>query len=77
MASPPLGNSDHVVLSVSIEFPLNLKWDALFHRLAYDYILVLIKMVFVIILEMFHGRISLKLVLLLLLLNFVTGSGWN
>ena len=36
MTFPPLGNSDHVV-SVSINFPLNLKQDALFHRIAYDY----------------------------------------
>ena len=36
-------------------------------------ILVLIGMIFVIILEMFHGRISLNLVLLLLLVNFVSG----
>ena len=35
-------------------------------------ILVLIGMVFVIILEMFHGRLSLKSVLLLLLVNFVS-----
>ena len=33
----PLGNSDHVVVSVSIDFPSNLQWDALFHRIAYDY----------------------------------------
>ena len=37
MAFPPLGNSDHVVVSVSIDFPINLKWDALFHCIAYDY----------------------------------------
>ena len=37
MAFLPLGNSDHVVVSVSIDFPINLKWDALFHRIAYDY----------------------------------------
>ena len=37
MAFPPLGNSDHVVVSVSIDFPLNSKWDALFQSLAYDY----------------------------------------
>ena len=37
MAFPPLGNSDHVVVSVSIDFPLNLKWDAPFHCIAYDY----------------------------------------
>ena len=36
-------------------------------------ILVLIGTVFMIILEMFHGRISLNLVLLLLLANFVSG----
>ena len=36
-------------------------------------ILVLIGMVFVTIWEMFHGRISLNLVLLLLLVNFVSG----
>ena len=37
MAFPPLGNSDHVVASVSIDFPINPKQDALFHRIAYDY----------------------------------------
>ena len=37
MAFPPLGNSDHVVVSVSIEFPINSKQDAPFHRVAYDY----------------------------------------
>ena len=37
MASPPLGNSDHVVVSVSIDFPINSKQDTLFHRVAYDY----------------------------------------
>ena len=39
MAFPPLENSDHVVVSVSIDFPTNSQWDAL----------VLIEMVFVII----------------------------
>ena len=34
MAFPPLGNSDHVVVSVSIEFPINLKQDAPFHHIA-------------------------------------------
>ena len=33
MAFPPLGNSDHVVVSVSIDFPINSKWDAPFHRI--------------------------------------------
>ena len=37
MAFPPLGNSDHVVVSVSIDFSSNSQWDALFHRIAYDY----------------------------------------
>ena len=37
MAFLPLGNSDHVVLPVSIDFPSNLKGDAPFHHIAYDY----------------------------------------
>ena len=37
MAFPPLGNSDHVVVSVSIDFPTNSKRDAPFHRIAYDH----------------------------------------
>ena len=37
MAFPPLGNSDHVVVSVSIDFPINSKQDTLFHHMAYDY----------------------------------------
>ena len=37
MAFPPLGNSDHVVVSVSIDFRSNSKRDASFHRRAYDY----------------------------------------
>ena len=37
MASPPLGNSDHVVVSVSIDFPINSKQDTPFHRVVYDY----------------------------------------
>ena len=34
---PPLGNSDHVVVSVSIDFPSYSKWNAPFHHIAYDY----------------------------------------
>ena len=34
---PPMGNSDHVVVSVFIDFPSNSQGDALFHRIAYDY----------------------------------------
>ena len=37
MAFPPLGNSDHVVISVSIDFPSNTQQDAFFHHIAYDY----------------------------------------
>ena len=37
MAFPPMGNSDHVVVSVSIDFPSNSQQDAPFHRIAYDY----------------------------------------
>ena len=37
MAFPPLGNSDHVVVSVSIDFPINLKQDTPFHCVAYYY----------------------------------------
>ena len=33
----PSGNSDYVVVSVSIDFPSNSKRDAPFHRIAYDY----------------------------------------
>ena len=36
-AFPQLGNSDHVVVSVSIDFPSNSQRDAPFHRIAYDY----------------------------------------
>ena len=37
MAFLPLGNSDHVIVSVSIDFPTNSQQDAPFHRIAYDY----------------------------------------
>ena len=37
MAFPPLGNSDHVAVSVSIDFPTNSQRDAPFHHIAYDY----------------------------------------
>ena len=37
MAFPPLENSDHVVVSVSIDFPIISKQDTPFHRVAYDY----------------------------------------
>ena len=37
MTFPPMGNSDHVVVSVSVDFPSNSQRDAPFHRIAYDY----------------------------------------
>ena len=71
MAFPPLGNSDNAVVSVSIDLLSNSKWYDLFHCIAYDYSF-----------EDWdslcnHSRISLNLVLLLLLVNFVSGLGWN
>ena len=32
-----LGNCDHAVVSVSIDFPVNSKRDTPFHHIAYDY----------------------------------------
>ena len=65
MAFPQLGNSDHIV-SVSTNFPINSKQDAPFQCLDYDYSQAdwdgLCDHS-----EMFHGRISLNSVLLLLL----------
>ena len=37
MAFSPLLNSDHVVVSVSIDCPTNSQRDAPFHHIAYDY----------------------------------------
>ena len=37
MAFPPLRNSDHVVVSVSIDVASNSERDAPFHRISYDY----------------------------------------
>ena len=37
MTFPPLGNSGHVVVLVSTDFPSYSQWDAPFHRIAYDY----------------------------------------
>ena len=37
MTFPPHGNSDHVIVSVSVDLPINLKRDAPFHRIAQDY----------------------------------------
>ena len=67
-AFPPLGNYDHVAVSVSIEFPSNWKRDTPFHCTGDE-----IEMVFVIIWEMVYGRISSNLLLLLMLQNFLNG----
>ena len=40
IAFPPLGDSDHVVVSVSIDFLTNSQRDVPFHRIAYDYSLI-------------------------------------
>ena len=37
MVFHPLGNSDHVAVSVSIDFLVKSKKDTPFHRVAYDY----------------------------------------
>ena len=37
MAFPPLGNSDYVAVSASIDFSINSKQDTPFDRVAYDY----------------------------------------
>ena len=37
MAFPELGNFDHIVVSVSIDFPSYSQRDAPFHRIAYGY----------------------------------------
>ena len=37
MAFPSLGNSDHVVISVSIDFLSNSKRNPSFHHIVYDY----------------------------------------
>ena len=56
MAFPPLGKSDHFVVSVSIDFPSNSQQDAPFHS-SHSLWLFSWWLVFVIIWEMFHGRI--------------------
>ena len=37
MAFPLFGNSDHLVVSISIDFPSNSQRDSPFHHIAYDY----------------------------------------
>ena len=69
MAFLLLGNSDHVAVSVSIDFTSNSKRDVSFHYFA---CLVLIATDFVIIWDIFDEEISLKSMLLLLLMKFVS-----
>ena len=72
---PPLGNSDHAFVSVSFYFPHYSQQDALFLRIAYDYSPwenSHISPYQYIVHGKFHARISLNLVLLLLLANFVS-----
>ena len=76
LAFPPLGNSYHVFVSVSIDFPSYSQWDAPFRRIAYDYSRA-DREVFVNIWEIFHGRISLNSVFQLLPVNFVGGFRWE
>ena len=71
-AFSPLGNFDHVVVSVSIDFPTNLKQDAPFHRIAYDCSRADWDGLRDHLRDVPWG-ISLNSVLLLLLVNFVSG----
>ena len=73
MAVRPSGHSDHVVVSVSIDFSINSKRDALFHCIDYDCFQADWDGLCDHLRAMFHGRISLNSVLLLLLVNFVSG----
>ena len=73
MAFPPLGNSDHIVFSVSIDFPSNSQRDAPFHRIAYDYSLADWDSLRDHLRDVPWEDILLSLVLLLLLVNFVSG----
>ena len=68
IAFPPLVNSDNVVALVFIEFLSNAKDRIRFVEQAMT-LLVLIGMVFMMIWEIFHSRIPLNLVLLLLVVN--------
>ena len=71
MTFPSLGNSDHVVVWVSIDSPITQNRMCYFITWLMT-ILILVGMVFMIIWEMFHGRIPVNSVLLLLLVNFVS-----
>ena len=68
-----LGNSDHVVVSLSIEFPSNSQRDTLFYYIAYDYFLADWGSLCDHLRDVSWGDIC-KSVLLPLLGNFVSGS---
>ena len=72
MAFLPLGNSNLVVVSVTIDFPSNSQQDTPFHCIAYDYSRADCDGLRDNLRDV-HGRISLNSVLLLLLVNFVSG----
>ena len=70
VASPPLKNSDHIFISVFIDFPSTQREMPFFIPQLMP-VLLLIGTVCMIIREMLHERILLNLVLLLLVLTFV------
>ena len=72
MAFPLLENSDYVVVSVSIDFLSNSQRDAPFHRIAYGYSRADWDSLCDHLRDV-PWRISLNSVLLLLLVNFVSG----
>ena len=72
MAFPPLRNYDHVLVSVSIDFPSNSEPEAPFHHIAYDSSCTDWDH-FLIIWGTLHLRISLSSVLVLLLVSFAGG----
>ena len=67
----PLGNSDHFVVLVFMYFPSNSKGDVSFYRTAYYYSRADWDSLRD---HLRDGRIYLTLLLVLLLLNFVSGS---
>ena len=75
MAFPPFGKSDHLVVSASINFPSYSQWTSPFHCTAYDYSHVDwddFRADWHRLLEIFHGRIFLNSVLLLLQATFLS-----
>ena len=72
MAFLPFENSDHLIISFSVDCPLNSNWDAALHCKAYDYSPADWDG-FCDNLRDVPWRMSLKPVLLLLLVTFVSG----